>query len=169
MLNVETWVHAGGVLALIDPVFGMDAAGGRVTIFPSFKIQLEPPSLFNALQGGGYDSILWLGDVEGRESLFAGVTNEDLWFFNGGYGAEISPDFKLVPMPTASKVMAVTGPGLSRNVIFEVAIGAGKVVVLEVELRGRLTAEEDPAPIYNRRVDPIAQRLLLNLIDQYAR
>lgn len=108
---------------------------------------------------GGYDSYVFM---EGASALWKGISQEHLKMFNGAYGGEMVSQFD-VEFSVPSTRLASCGMGLAVTAASEVEYGKGKIVLIRIQVRGRLTRTSQPGTLYSRRIDPVAQLLLLNI------
>ncbi len=62
-------------------------------------------------------------------------------------------------------MLARCGLGLRVIAAAEMNVGKGNVVLFRLQVRGRLGTEKDSSSLYARRVDPVARRLMRNLVE----
>ena len=83
--------------------------------------------------------------------------------FNGAVGGEMVSQHD-VHVAVAHQVHARCGLKLAVEAVVEIPHGAGRVIVSRIQTRGRLSANRLNTALFDRRVDPVAQRYLLNLV-----
>lgn len=161
--EIKAWVYNGGVLLLIEP---------EKDVQDQIEFPLPDGTMVKIVRRvdrdhGGYDSYVIPGDVS--HPVWNGIRKVDLRMFNGGYGGEIIPEVDL-QINSDYNVLARSGVGLKRSALLEKRIGGGLVVISSIEINGRLIpAVESYKNLYSRRPDPVAQHLLINLINYCGR
>jgi beta-galactosidase len=151
-------VKSGGTLVLIEPEFRV-VGKVKYTIVDGVDLNIAHRA---DLDKGGYDSYVFAEDE--AHPLWKNLTKEHLKFFNGAYGGEIVSQCD-VDFSIPSKRLASCGMDLHVTAASEVDYGKGKIVLFRLQLRGRLTASSDHSALYARRIDPVAQQLLLNILE----
>lgn len=156
--HLTKWVRDGGTLVLIEPEFRVV---GNVTYSVVDGVELK---IFHRadLDKGGYDSYVFAGDQS--HPMWKHVRKEHLKFFNGGYGGEIVSQYD-VDFSVPSKRLASCGIDLNVTAASETEYGKGKIMLFRLQVRGRLMRMSEPDSLYVRRVDPVAQQLLLSIIE----
>jgi beta-galactosidase len=114
---------------------------------------------------GGYDSHVIMEDP--GHPIWKDIKQEHLRFFNGGFGGEIVSQHDVVPMAEHT-VLARCGLGLHVIAAAEMNVGKGRVILFRLQLRGRLGRARKAEALYARRRDPVARRLLSNLLQHGA-
>lgn len=158
--EISAWVEAGGTLVAMEPEYG--AAGHRqekVTESVALTIQKRDSSMV-----GGYDSVVH--PVNWKDPLWRGIGREHLSLFNGGFGGIMVSDYDILPDGFFLS-RARSGLGLANPALMDVFSGKGAVIFSMVQVRGRLMPGDPSDDLYARRVDPVAQRYLLNLLATY--
>jgi hypothetical protein len=61
-------------------------------------------------------------------------------------------------------VLARCGLRLNVMAAAEIPVGMGKVIISRLQTRGRLIRQENANNLFDRRIDPVAQQYLLNLL-----
>jgi len=155
--GITGWINRGGRLIIIEPERGI-CERTKLSL-PGIKLIIEPRA--DADQGG-YDSYVFADDYS--HPIWKGIRKEDMQMFNGAFGGEMVPQMDLT-IEGKHAVLARSGLNLARPVVVEAKSGDGLVIISSIEISGRLIASADSyANLYARRPDPVARRLLLNLI-----
>jgi len=154
-------VNAGATLVVIEPEYGVQGKED-VRILNDLVLTLESR---NDTDKGGYDSYVFAG--QGDHPLWRGVDKNHLHMFNGGLGGEMVSQHN-IHIAAKYQVHARSGLKLGVEAVMEIPYGKGKVIVSRIQTRGRLAGNKKVHSLFERRVDPVAQRYLLNLI-LYAR
>jgi hypothetical protein len=150
-------VHAGGTLVLIEPEY--DVKGKHdVRVLEGLSLRIERRV---DADRGGYDSYVFAEDH--HHPLWEGIEKEHLQMFNGAVGGEMVSQHD-VHVAVAHQVHARCGLKLAVEAVVEIPYGAGRVIVSRIQTRGRLSANRQNTALFDRRVDPVAQRYLLNLV-----
>ena len=161
LAEIGRWVEAGGTLVSIEPEYGVgDSAHIEVTDRVEILVRRRK-------QDGrdGYDSVVH--PVNRKDPLWRGISREHLSMFNGGFGGIMVADYDVM-LDWFFRPRALSGLDLGCVALTDGAYGKGTLVLSRLQVRGRLVAREKSEDLYARRVDPIAQRYLLNLLATYA-
>lgn len=151
-------VNNGSTLVLIEPEFRV-VGSATFTIVNGVTLSISHRA---DLDKGGYDSYVFAEDY--THPLWKNVRKEHLMFFNGAYGGEIVSQYD-VEFSVPSKRLASCGMDLNVTAASEVHYGTGKIVLFRLQLRGRLFNTNQNESLFARRVDPVAQQLLFNLLE----
>jgi hypothetical protein len=133
---------------------------GRETVSVLDDLSLEIEKRVDA-DKGGYDSYVFAEDPS--HPLWNGITKEHLKMFNGALGGEMVSQHNVIPL-AAHTVLARCGLRLNVIAVTELAAGAGKAIISRLQTRGRLMDHDHSNSLFDRRVDPVAQQYLLNLL-----
>ncbi len=156
--QVSEFVLKGGTLIMLEPEFRV--VGSAVyTVVDGIDLKISHRT---DLDTGGYDSYVFAEDH--AHPLWKKIDKEHLKLFNGSYGGEIVSQYD-VDLSVPSKRLASCGIGLKVSAASEAEYGKGKIVLFRLQLRGRLNHTSQNDSLFTRRVDPVAQRLLLNLLE----
>jgi hypothetical protein len=154
---VKTFLENDGRIIIIEPEYGVTGEEtANITPDVSLRIQRRAD-----IDKGGYDSYIFVTDH--RHRLWDGIQPGHLKMFNGGFGGEIVSQHDVIPS-CEHNVLAQCGLQLQVPAVFEIPIGMGKIIVSRLQLRGRLIANRGGNGLYDRRVDPVLQKYLYNLI-----
>ncbi|MDI6802798.1 MAG: glycoside hydrolase family 2 TIM barrel-domain containing protein [Bacteroidota bacterium] len=156
--EITEFIKSGGTLIINEPEYGIEE-NIVVPVASGIQLTIEKRS---DTDRGGYDSYLFAEDHS--HHLWKNILKEHLKMFNGGYGGEVVSQHD-VKADGVSKVFARCGLKLKTLAVFEIPIGKGKVLVSRLQLRGRLVNRFRPSQLYDRRVDPVIQQYLLNLLE----
>ncbi|HAP37084.1 MAG TPA: hypothetical protein DCQ28_14580 [Bacteroidetes bacterium] len=156
--RITEFVKNGGRLVLIEPEFRVV---GSITHPIVVGIDLKISQRAD-VEKGGYDSYVFAEDQS--HPLWKNINKEHLKFFNGSYGGEIVSQYD-VDFSVPSKRLASCGLDLNVVAASEVEFGRGKIVLFRLQLRGRLNKSSTSDSLFARRVDPVAQQLLLNILE----
>ena len=159
---IERFVRKGNVMLIIEPEFG---AGDSTDLkLPCGNILMI--NRRNSRFEGGYDSYVFKG-LNTDPSLWDGIDDGYLKFFNGGYGGVIVNDYNVFPdKPFFTR--AVCGLALGTPVVMEFKAGAGLIAISRIQTRGRLLPASNENSLYSLRSDPVAQKFILNLLQTYS-
>jgi beta-galactosidase len=157
-VRLTEFVHNGGTLILIEPEFRVVGSAVHPVID---GIDLTIAQRADA-DKGGYDSYVFAESP--THPLWRNVPKEYLKLFNGSYGGEIVSQYD-VNFTAASERLASCGMDLAVTAASEVTAGKGKIVLFRLQVRGRLIESGQKDSLYARRVDPVAQQLLMNLLE----
>ncbi len=156
--EITAFVKNGGKLILIEPEFRV--VGSAVfTVVDGVDLKISHRA---DLDTGGYDSYVFAEDH--THPMWKKIDKEHLKLFNGAYGGEIVSQYD-VDLTVPSKRLASCGMDLKVTAASEAEYGKGKIVLFRLQLRGRLNHTTQNDSLFARRVDPVAQRLLLNLLE----
>ena len=156
--KITAFVKNGGTLVLIEPEYRV-VGSVLHTIVDGIDLKITHRA---DLDKGGYDSYVFAEDQS--HPLWKNIHKEHLKFFNGAYGGEIVSQYD-VNFSIPSKRLASCGIDLNVIAASEVEYGKGKIIFFRLQLRGRLKQSSTSDLLYSRRVDPVAQQLLLNLLE----
>jgi hypothetical protein len=150
-------VHNGATLVLIEPECHIEGeASFNILSNLNVGIAKRPD-----VDKGGYDSYVFA--VDDAHPLWDRLPPNSLKLFNGGVGGEIVSQHDVV-IDAPHAVLARCGLGLNVVAAAEIPYGSGRVILFRLQLRGRLIGDPSSSGLYARRVDPVAQQLLLNLL-----
>ncbi|MBM2845809.1 MAG: glycoside hydrolase family 2, candidate beta-glycosidase [Bacteroidetes bacterium] len=155
-------VNAGATLVVIEPEYGVQGKE-EIRILNDLVLALESR---NDTNRGGYDSYVFADQRD--HPLWRGIDKNHLHMFNGGLGGEMVSQHT-VTCPVAYDVLARCGMKLAVEVVQEIQYGSGLVIVSRIQTRGRLNANRHGGALFDRRVDPVAQRYFLNLVSYAGR
>ena len=151
-------VQNGGRIIIIEPEFGVKGKE-EIRVLEDLSLTIERRA---DLDKGGYDSYIFAEDHQ--HPLWKGIEKKHLQMFNGGYGGEVVSQHD-VTATLPHTVLARCGLQLKVPAVFEIPYGQGKAIVSRLQLRGRLTPRKGASGwLYARRVDPVLQRFLLNVL-----
>jgi hypothetical protein len=153
----KKFLEEGKTIVLVEPERGIES-NENLLVAPGVVLQIQKRKDDGR---GGYDSYVFAEDI--NHALWDGITQERLKMFNGGYGGEVVSQHD-VTTDSEHVVMARCGLKLGVPAVFVIPVGRGKIIVSRLQLRGRLAetaTENDP---FARRIDPVLQRYLLNLL-----
>ncbi len=156
--EITMFVKNGGKLILIEPEFRI-VGSATMTIVEGIELKISHRA---DLDKGGYDSYVFAEDQS--LPLWKNIHKDHLKLFNGAYGGEIVSQYD-VDFSVASKRLASCGMDLNVAAVSELDFGKGKIILFRLQLRGRLKQASQTDSLFSRRVDPVAQLLLLNLIE----
>ncbi|MFZ0391822.1 MAG: sugar-binding domain-containing protein [Calditrichia bacterium] len=155
--TIGRFVESGGILILQEPEFGITGSA-RLPVLPDLALQVQQR---DDPDRGGYDSVVF---PENRDHpLWQGIKAEHLHFFNGGLGGEMVSRHNLQPSRRFGR-LAACHLHLLVAAVLEIPVGKGWVIVSRVQLRGRLLRNRQETALFARRYDPVAERLLGNLL-----
>ncbi len=150
-------VRDGATLVLIEPEFGIEGVK-EVRALEDMTLTIQHRA---DPDRGGYDSYIFPEDL--KHPLWKGIKKEHLHMFNGGFGGEVISQHN-VSISVPATVFARCGLKLGVSAVVEIPYEKGRVIVSRLQLRGRLVKQDVEDSLYERRVDPVLQRYLLNLI-----
>jgi len=156
--SVEEAVLRGACLLVQEPEFGVT---GRVQIKLVGDLDLDIEQRKD-VDKGGYDSYVF--PVDSAEPVWHRILPEHLRMFNGGFGGEMVSEHR-IGLSLPEHVMARCGLKLGIVALMECRVGKGRVVISRIQTRGRLVASGHTSGLYERRVDPVAQQFVLNLVE----
>jgi len=155
--EISRFARRGRTVIVIEPELGVE---GKETIAVLEGLEIAIEKRIDA-DKGGYDSYVF---AEGySHPLWNGIAKEHLKMFSGALGGEMVSQHNVTPL-LPHTVLARCGLGLGVIAVAEAAYGAGKVIFSRLQMRGRLARSEAGDEPCARRVDPVAQQYLLNLI-----
>ena len=155
--ELSKYVSGGGILILVEPEYGIQKKN-VVAVLRDLDLIIEPRE---DTDRGGYDSYIFATDF--RHSLWKGLRKEHLKMFNGGYGGEVVSAHHVVPS-VGFQPLACCGLALATPAVMELSYGKGKVLISRLQMRGRLIANQTTTDLFARRVDPVLQQYLMNLL-----
>ena len=162
MAEISAWVEAGGTLVAVEPEYG-GAEYRQVKVTEQVELAVRKK---DSSMAGGYDSAVF--PVNRKDPFWRGIPREHLSMFNGGFGGIIVSDYDVMPAGFFQP-HARSGLGLGAAALGDMISGKGVVVFSRLQVRGRLMPRERGDDLYALRVDPVAQRYLLNLLATYAK
>ncbi len=155
--EISQFVEQGGTLLLLEPEYKVV---GNVVVRIADGIELTITQRAD-VDKGGYDSYIFAEDQ--THALWNGISKEHLKMFNGAYGGEVVSQYDVLPnVPHA--VLASSGLQLKVKAVYEISRGRGKIIVSRLQVRGRLLGSPGSENLFARRVDPVAQQYLVNLL-----
>jgi len=154
--TIARFVRHGGLLVLQEPEFGIDDAI-TVGIAGNVSLSIAPRRDRDA---GGYDSVAHVTSAC-PGTVLRGLRPEHIGYFNGGVGGIVVAEAD-VSFSGRFATWMQCGLGLRGNALLAKQIGRGLVVANRLQTRGRLMGDSDGS--WPRRSDPVAQRLLINLL-----
>jgi beta-galactosidase len=149
-------VSDGATLVLMEPEIGVEGER-EVDVLEGVTLKISKRV---DKDRGGYDSYVFPED--NKNEMWNGIPPNALKMFNGALGGEIVSQHDVIPS-AQYKVLARCGLGLNVLAAAEIPYGGGRIILSRFQVRGRLM-EEGGKGLYDRRVDPVAQRFLLNLL-----
>jgi hypothetical protein len=154
---------------VLEPEFPLQNGGGPLAGYSYWRtgipfIHLDPWPLL--LDAPGNDAVIWPTRAGRRTHVFDGILDRDLQFFSGAGGEIVSDLFSYPQLPGIS--LARSSIYLIKPDVFYYRVGMGRLIVSRIEVRGRLLGDGGDG-LLSRRPDPVAQRLLLNLLREVAR
>lgn len=156
--EIDGFVWNGGRLVIIEPEFRVvGSVEHPVTEGVSLKITHRPDP-----DKGGYDTFVFPEDAS--HPLWKKVPAKHLQFFNGAYGGEIVAQYDVDFLQPATR-LASCGMDLNVTAASELQYGAGRILLFRLQLRGRLTGPLQTDGLFDRRQDPVAQTLLVNILE----
>lgn len=150
-------LDAGKTVVLLEPECGVDE---NEVIPVALGVELKIEKRVDA-DKGGYDSYVFADDI--THPLWEGISPEHLTMFNGAYGGEAVSQHN-VTTNAPHTTLARCGLHLAVTAVMEIPVGKGKIVLSRLQSRGRLVKSSEPDSLFARRVDPVVQRFILNLI-----
>jgi len=161
--EITNFVKQGHGLIVIEPSYGItNYEKQEYSLLSGLSIRMAKQTDEWA---NGYDSYCFQEDPDFL--LWDNISAEHLKMFNGGFGAEVVSGDE-VDYQDRDLVLAKSGHNLKRSDVVESTYGDGVVVMSRIQVRGRLREDADPTTdLYSRRVDPVAQQYLLNLLSTY--
>jgi hypothetical protein len=156
--EISAFVQTGGTLLVIEPEYRI-VGSAVVPVVNDVDVSIVPRA---DLDKGGYDSYVFAEDES--HPLWNGIAKEHMKMFNGAYGGEVVSQCDVTPS-VHHRVHASCGLGLNVKAVVEMQYAKGKIIVSRLQVRGRLVDGPGSQNLYARRVDPVAQRLLLNMLD----
>ncbi|MFH0989682.1 MAG: glycoside hydrolase family 2 TIM barrel-domain containing protein [bacterium] len=151
-------VQRGALLVLLEPEHGT-VARNRAEVFDDLSIDFIRR---DDLDKGGYDSYVFL--EQRSHPLWKNLTPDHFRLFNGGLGGEIVSQHDMI-IEAPHTVLARCGLGLKVVAAAVIPYGMGKVLVSRLQVRGRLLHQQHSTSLYDRHADPVAQQLILNLLE----
>ena len=156
--EITDFVKSGKTLIVIEPSYNIQGKQ-EVEICNGVSVTVKP------MPWRGNESYVFFED--GNFSLWRKVEKEHLKMFNGGWGGEIVSEYDIIP-PLPFKIEASCGLKLAIPAVIETYLGDGLIVISRIQIRERLLDRAGkPSDLYSRRVDPVAQQYLLNLLATY--
>ena len=155
--EISRFIRSGSLLIVTEPEVDVDDRE-TIEVLNDWKIEIEKRT---DADKGGYDSYVFAEDES--HPLWRGISRDHLKMFNGGMGGEIISQHNVTPL-SSHRVLARCGLYLNVHAAVEADYGRGKIIITRLQLRGRLVQSENPELLYSRRVDPVAQQYLLNVL-----
>lgn len=160
--EITNFVQSGHSLIVIEPSFGVAGDGYE-------ELEVINDDIIVKVKGQsyrGYESYVFIA-TDPTFELWNGIGPEHLKMFSGAFGAEVVSPYDVGLKNKRANVLANCSYYLSIPAIMETLSGDGVVVVSRIQLRSRLKQIEPATGLYSRRVDPVAQKLLLNMLSTY--
>jgi hypothetical protein len=154
---ITKFLQQGNSVILIEPEWEITDAE---TLNVALGVELAVERREDA-DRGGYDSYVFA--EEPSHPIWYGLTQEHLKMFNGAYGGEVVSQHTVTPN-VAQHVFARCGLHLVHAAVAELPVGKGKVIVSRLQVRGRLAQAPGSEGLFGRRVDPVLQQYMLNLL-----
>ena len=151
------FLESGKTIIILEPELGVE---GKALLKTGAGLDLTVEKRQDA-DRGGYDSYVFAEDP--AHPLWNGISPEHLKLFNGGYGGEVISAHDVTPNMSAA-VLARCGLKLKTAAVFQIPLERGRVIVSRLQLRGRLLSSSNSQKLFARRIDPVAQRYLMNLL-----
>ncbi|MEA3346750.1 MAG: discoidin domain-containing protein, partial [Candidatus Auribacterota bacterium] len=161
--EINNFVKKGHSLIVVEPSYGVrNYKKKEYVLLPELSMAMNRR---RDKDDGGYDSYCFAEDA--NFSLWNNIDVEHLKMFNGAFGGEMisqcDVDFKCSKL-----ILAKSGLSLKYPDVIETIWEKGVIVISRIQVRGRLIEESDTEKkLYSRRVDPVAQQYLLNLLSTY--
>jgi hypothetical protein len=155
--TMTKFIDAGKSLIVLEPELGVEHAV-TVAISEGLDIHIEPRA---DVDRGGYDSYVFAGDH--GHPVWTGISQEHLQMFNGAFGGEVVSQHD-VSISAPHDILARCGLHLSVLAAAEAKVGRGQVIISRIQTRGRLVGNGQSSSLFDRRTDPVAQRLFVNLL-----
>ncbi|MFZ4622592.1 MAG: hypothetical protein ACOYNS_18655, partial [Bacteroidota bacterium] len=156
--RLTEFVKNGGTLVLNEPEFRV-VGSAKYPVIDGVELSITQRA---DPDKGGYDSYVFAESPS--HPIWRNVPKEYLKLFNGAYGGEIVSQYD-VELSVPSVRLASCGMDLGVTAASELTVGKGKIILFRLQLRGRLIDSGQPDSLFARRVDPVAQQLLMNLIE----
>jgi hypothetical protein len=154
---ISRLLESGKTVVLLEPEFGIEESEVVPVVL---GVELKIEKRVDA-DKGGYDSYIFADDI--AHPLWQGLSPEHLKMFNGAYGGEIVSQHN-VTTNAPHAILARCGLHLAVNVVIEIPVGKGRILVSRIQSRGRLEKRREPDSLFARRVDPVVQHLVVNLL-----
>ncbi len=159
---ITKFLESGKTVVMLEPEFETEE---NEVISVALGVELNVEKRVDA-DKGGYDSYVFADDI--AHPIWEGISPEHLTMFNGAYGGEVVSQHNVIPNLKHS-VLARCGLHLAIIAAYEIPVGKGNVIVSRLQVRGRLVKNDEPDSLYARRVDPVLQQFVLNLIEHATR
>jgi beta-galactosidase len=156
--EISAFVRTGGTLLVIEPEYQL-VGSATVTLVNDVDLVIEQRA---DREKGGYDSFVFAEDES--HPIWKSITKEHMKMFNGAYGGEVVSEYTVTPT-VHFRTHAVCGLGLQVKAMVEIPYAKGKILVSRLQCRGRLAPALDGGGLFARRMDPVMQRLLVNMIE----
>lgn len=163
--GLTKFVKGGGTLLVIEPSYGTPKdKESKIDIVENLKLLIIWKL---GIWAEGYDSYIHPDEGNLTHPIWAGLKKEHLRMFNGAWGGEVISECDVL-LPPGGRVLSRNGNELkaANTVAFE--YGSGAVIISSLQTRERLfNNKSDKHSLYNRREDPVLQRIFLNLLNAY--
>ncbi len=156
--RLTEFVLGGGTLILIEPEFRV-VGSATYPVIDGIELSIAHRA---DTDKGGYDSYVFAETP--THPIWRNVPKAYLKLFNGAYGGEIVSQYD-VSFSVPSERLASCGMDLAVTAASEVNAGKGKIILFRLQLRGRLIERGNNDSLFARRIDPVAQQLLMNLLE----
>ncbi|MBI3579111.1 MAG: hypothetical protein HY089_06855, partial [Ignavibacteriales bacterium] len=155
--TITQFVRSGGSLVIVEPEFGVKGKD-KIKVLRDLELTIE---YREDADRGGYDSYIFA--VNPTHALWNNLTPDHFKMFNGAFGGEIVSQHNVTPS-VEPMVHARCGLELNTRAVMETPYGSGRVLISRLQLRNRLFIPEAGGSLFGRRIDPVLQRYLLNLL-----
>lgn len=173
--EIDRFVKDGNIMIVIEPSFGVNGEAKIKIVNDKYMLIVKRNSSFE----GGYNSYVFKEKEQESSPIWDGIDDEHLKMFNGGLGGIMVSDYDIIMsrsfleelksnLYTTISDKAKAGLALNENIITEVTAGNGLIVLSRIQVRGRLVPSGQDGSLYGRRIDPVAQRLLINFLNVYS-
>jgi beta-galactosidase len=156
--DISAFVRTGGTLIVIEPEYRV-VGSAEAALVQDVRLLIEQRA---DLDKGGYDSYVFAEDES--HPLWKSIAKDHLKMFNGAYGGEVVSQYTLTPS-VHCRTHAVCGLGLGVKAVMEIPYAKGRILVSRLQCRGRLVPSAESDALFARRVDPVMQQLLVNMIE----
>ena len=160
--EIDKFIRNGNIMLIIEPSYGVNNAA-KIKLPQNNYLMINKKE---SKEKGGYDSYVFKYSNYKDLPLWDGIEDEHLKMFNGGFGGIMVSDYSVFLLKPFF-VRAKSGLSLGNYVIMEFCAGKGLIVISRIQIRDRLVSYKKKDSLYDRRVDPVAQQYLLNLLNTY--
>jgi len=155
--RLKHWVEQGATLLLQEPELGL--TDQRILpVLPDLNLWVQ---YRHDPERGGYDSVVIPEEPE--HPLWQGLSQENLFMWNGAWGGEIISKHHIRPN-RPFRTLASCNLFLRVPAVLEIPYGQGRVLISRLQLRGRLNPEQNNGNLFDRVYDPVTEVYLGNLL-----